>query len=127
MPLSVFQALEQTLKDGKKPSPKELCEQLYLLAEPGTSSDNDSWFTISKTRNESYYTAVMNGRGDDWLPDITPEEYRMYSSEMKTLGLEFISYPMAREYKKVRLMGFRPSPNSALRDLWNRIENGEQK
>ena len=126
MPLDVYEALKVELADGKQPNEQELNRALSLLAMPGATPGRDSWFTISGTRNEPYYQALQAGRGGEWLPDITPEEYRQYSAEMQQLGLSFVSYPMAREYKKVRAMGIAPSPDSSLRDLWARLEKGEQ-
>ena len=126
MPLDVYEALKVELADGKQPNEQELNRALSLLAMPGATPDRDSWLTISGTRNEPYYQALQAGRGGEWLPDITPEEYRQYSAEMRQLGLSFVSYPMAREYKKVRAMGIAPSPDSSLRDLWARLEKGER-
>lgn len=95
-----FEAVKKTLLPGKAPDEAHVRKVIANLLMDGETGGS-GWY-IGAGRDETYFDAVKNGRGDAWMPEVTKEEGKEISRILKSQNIT--STPeRIRMYKKHQL------------------------
>lgn len=105
-PDDLYDWVKDQLPDGRQPTDKELEALLGAFYAQGISSG-----VMWPFNGETWLEAKRNQRGNEWLPELSGDEYRELAGLLQARGLPH-SRADAQRYKKYVIMGLKDEPET---------------